>query len=292
MKTHQATTAVQCDCELGEGPQWHARSRRLYWCDILSGRLHWLAPASGETGHHDFGHMISLAVPMAGGGMLVVGEDRLERFDPDSGHRETLMSFEADTPFTRSNDGRVDRHGSLWLSSMGKAAEPGAGRLYRLHRGELVTLRSGLSIPNALCFSPQGDLAHFTDTAEGILYRWALDDQGWPLGEPEPWVDTTDWDGNPDGAVIDAEGAMWLALWGAGRVVRLDTRGRLVEAISLPTSKPSCPAFGGERLDRIYITTAHEGMTAAQCQQEPAAGDLFVAAIATPGLAERPLELT
>ncbi|WP_136248183.1 SMP-30/gluconolactonase/LRE family protein [Halomonas borealis] len=287
----KARRAVASGCELGEGPQWHAASNRLVWCDILAERLHWLASASGETGRIALDHMASLAAPLADGGMLVVGEDRLSRLDLDGGARERLMGFEADNAVTRSNDARVDRHGSLWLSSMGKAAESGAGSLYRLHRGELVCLRRGLTIPNALCFSPQGEHAHFADTARGIVYRWVLDAEGWPVGEPEPWVDFSRREGNPDGAVIDAEGAMWLALWGAGKVVRLDREGREIGAVSLPTSQPSCPAFGGEGLASLYVTTAREGMSAEQRAREPEAGDLFVADLSVAGLAEPTLRL-
>ncbi|MFG6138247.1 SMP-30/gluconolactonase/LRE family protein [Halomonas sp. B23F22_10] len=287
-----ARMAAASGCELGEGPQWHAASGRLVWCDILGRRLHWLEVASGETGVIDLDHMASLAAPLDDGGMLVVGEDRLSRQDPASGAIERLMGFEADNAATRSNDARVDRHGSLWLSSMGRGAEDGAGSLYRLHRGELSRLRSGLTIPNAICFSPQGEHAHFADTARGIVYRWALDAEGWPVGEPEPWGDVTRREGNPDGAVIDAEGAMWLALWGAGRVVRLDREGREIGAISVPVSQPSCPAFGGPGLASLYITTAREGMSAEQRAREPGAGDLFVADLAVPGLAEPTLRLS
>lgn len=283
---HDAKRAVACGCELGEGPQWHAASGRLYWCDILSGHLHWLAPDSGESGHFDFGCCISLAVPLEDGDLLVVGEHTLERFDPTNGKREPLMPFEADNPLTRSNDGRVDRHGSLWLSSMGKNAEGGAGSLYRLHRGELVKLRDGITIPNALCFSPEGDRAYFADTARSIVFTWALDSQGWPLGEPVPWFDSSEREGNPDGAVIDSEGAMWLALWGAGKILRLSPDARLIDEIRLPASQPSCPAFGGADLDRLFITTAREGMSDAQRRCEPMAGDLFVVTLAVPGLAE------
>ncbi|MBB3142159.1 SMP-30/gluconolactonase/LRE family protein [Halomonas organivorans] len=286
-----ARVAVASGCELGEGPQWYAALGRLVWCDILGKRLHWLEAASGETGVIALDHMASLAAPLDDGGMLVVGEDRLCWLDLATGEIARLMGFEADNAVTRSNDARVDRHGSLWLSSMGKGAEDGAGSLYRLHRGELSRLRSGLTIPNAICFSPRGEHAHFADTARGIVYRWALDAEGWPVGEPEPWVDFAGREGNPDGAVIDAEGAMWLALWGAGKVVRLDREGREIDAVTLPATQPSCPAFGGEGLTSLYITTAREGMSAEQRDRESGAGDLFVADLSVPGLAEPTLRL-
>ncbi|HSP31452.1 MAG TPA: SMP-30/gluconolactonase/LRE family protein, partial [Halomonas sp.] len=186
--TWQAELAVDCRCMLGEGPQWDAHNQRLYWCNILEKQLHWLSPASGESGQYQLDHMVSLAAPLEGGGLLLVGEDRLSRFDPTNGNIETFCDFEADNPVTRSNDARVDRHGSLWLSSMGKAAEKGAGSLYRLHRGKLSQLRSGLTIPNAICFSEDGEFAWFADTATGVVMRWALDKEGWPQGEPQPWA--------------------------------------------------------------------------------------------------------
>lgn len=291
MTSREAQRVVACGCELGEGPVWDAVNERLYWCDILEGQLHWLSPGDAETGQVDFGCCISLAVPLSDGGLLVVGEHTLERFDPRSGSRESIMGFEADNPITRSNDGRLDRHGSLWLSSMGKAAEPAAGSLYRLHRGELVKLHSGITIPNAICFSPQGERAYFADTARGIVFEWALDSEGWPNGEPEPWLDYSAHTGNPDGAVIDREGAMWLSLWGAGKVIRLAPDASQIDEVRLPTAQPSCPAFGGRDLDRLYITTAREGMSARQREEEPMAGDLFMAELAVAGLADTPLRL-
>ncbi|WP_447045618.1 SMP-30/gluconolactonase/LRE family protein [Vreelandella sp. H-I2] len=287
----QAELAVDCRCTLGEGPQWDADNKRLYWCDILEQRLHWLSPVSGDSGHYQLDHMVSLAAPLDGGGLLLVGEDRLSRFDPSNGSTETFCDFEADNPITRSNDARVDRHGSLWLSTMGKAAEKNAGSLYRLHRGRLTRLRSNLTIPNAICFSADGKFAWFTDTVTGVVMRWSLDSEGWPQGEPQPWADFSSTTGNPDGAVVDSEGCLWLALWGAGRVVRLDNNGQVIGRVELPVSQPSCSAFASQDLKTLYITTAQEGFSAEQLAQEPTAGSLYVVETGVKGLADPLLRL-
>lgn len=291
ISTWQAELAVDCRCTLGEGPQWDANNQRLYWCDILEKQLHWLSPTTGESGHFQFDHQVSLAAPLEEGGLLLVGEDRLSRFDPGSGKVEKLCDFEADNPVTRSNDARIDRHGSLWLSSMGKSAERNAGSLYRLHRGELSRLRSGLTIPNAICFAENGEFAWFTDTVTGVVMRWALDSDGWPQGEPQPWADFFSSQGNPDGAVMDSEGCLWLALWGAGQVVRLDHDGEIIGRVELPVSQPSCPAFAGPDLKTLYITTAQEGFSPEQLAQEPTAGSLYIVETGIKGLAELPLRL-
>ncbi|WP_447957670.1 SMP-30/gluconolactonase/LRE family protein [Vreelandella sp. EE7] len=286
-----ARLAVDCRCELGEGPQWQAASGRLYWCDILGHTLHWLEP---ETAIHEsvaLERMVSCAAPTEDARLLLVGENRLTLFDPASRTQTPFCDFEADNPVTRSNDARVDRHGSLWLSTMGKNAEPGAGSLYRLHRGKLHTLRTDLTIPNAICFSPEGDTAYFADTPTGVVVRWALDEQGFPIGAPVPFADFSQLDGNPDGAVIDEEGLMWLALWGAGKVVRLDKRGQIVAHITLPVDQPSCPAFGGAALKTLYITTAREGLSDAELAATPKAGSLFEGKPDIAGLGEPPIQL-
>ncbi|WP_339935725.1 SMP-30/gluconolactonase/LRE family protein [Vreelandella glaciei] len=291
VSTWQAELAVDCRCTLGEGPQWDAKHQCLYWCDILEKQLHWLSPATGESGYYQLDHRVSLATPLEEDGLLLVGEDRLSRFDPTSGSVEKFCDFEADNPITRSNDARVDRHGSLWLSSMGKSAEQGAGSLYRLHRGKLTQLRSGLTIPNAICFSADGQFAWFTDTVTGIVMRWTLDNDGWPTGEPQPWADFSSTLGNPDGAVVDSEGCLWLALWGAGQVVRLNNDGKVIGRVELPVSQPTCSAFSGPGIKTLYITTAQEGFSAEQLAQEPTAGSLYVVELDIAGLAEPPLRL-
>lgn len=289
--TWRAELTVDSRCELGEGPQWHARDQRLYWCDILGKRLYWLSPTTEKHGHYTLDQKVSLAAPLDDGDLLLVGEHALNRFSPETGHIEKLYDFEADNPVTRSNDARVDRHGSLWLSSMGKQAEPESGSLYRLHCGELRKLRTHLTIPNALCFSADGKAAYFTDTPTGQVMRWALDEQGWPVDEPKRFADFSEHKGNPDGAVMDSEGCMWLALWGAGEVVRLNTVGQIIGRVLLPVDQPSCPVFAGPDLETLYITTAQEGLSAAQLAQTPTAGSLFAVRTGIKGLAEPPLRL-
>ncbi|CAN0598289.1 unnamed protein product, partial [Ectocarpus sp. 12 AP-2014] len=137
-----------------------------------------------------------------------------------------------------------------------------------------------------------GEFAWFTDTATGIVMRWALDSDGWPQDEPIPWADFSNALGSPDGAVVDSEGCLWLALWGAGQVVRLNQDGQIIGRVELPVSQPSCSAFAGPGLKTLYITTAQEGFSAEQLTQEPTAGSLYVVETGIKGLAEPLLRLS
>ncbi|MGS2744357.1 SMP-30/gluconolactonase/LRE family protein [Halomonas sp. LS-001] len=273
-----AQLLVDSQCQLGEGAGWDAGRQRLYWLDINSCCLHDCQPDGSGHVILPLPRQTSYAAPTDEGDYLLVAANQLSRLDPKSGKLSDFMAFEADNPVTRSNDARVDMHGSLWLSSMGLNAEPAAGSLYRLHHGRLSGLRNGLTIPNALCFSPDGRYAYFTDTPTGWIMRWALDDEGFPqrlsTGEfidPVPWSEQSQHGGLPDGAVVDDEGCLWVALWGAGRVVRLSPDGDEIAHVRLPARHVSCPLLGGPERKTLYITTAREGLT----DPEPFDGGLF-----------------
>lgn len=247
-------------CTLGEGPLWHPGRGTLLWFDILG---HTLFEHDGEA---ERSWPLDRAASAAGwvddDRLLIATERDLSLFDLSTGQQESLVPLEADTPATRSNDGRADPMGGFWIGTMGYQAEPGAGAIYRYFRGELRCLYPGISIPNATCFSPDGGSAFFTDLPTGVIQRIALDAEGWPKGTPEPWLDLSAEGLNPDGAVIDAEGNLWSAQWGAGRVACYDPAGTFLRALDLPTPQTTCPAFGGPDLTRLYVTSAAEGRPA------------------------------
>ena len=180
-----------------------------------------------------------------------------------------MAGLEADNRITRSNDGRADPQGGFWIGTMGKRAEAEAGAIYRFYRGELRRLFDKITISNAICFAPSGDVAYFADTARHLVWRVMLDGQGWPKGEPEVFLDHRTSGVNPDGAVVDAEGGVLCAEWGAWRVARYDPKGNLVEEFPVPVEQPSCPALAGQTL---YVTTARQGLPAGYQDTQAQAG--------------------
>lgn len=213
---------------------------------------------------------------------VIATETRLAVFDLDSGVQRTLCALEADNAATRSNDGRADPQGGFWIGTMGKRAEKGAGAIWRWHKGELRKLYAQITIPNAICFTPDACSACFTDTVTRKIMRVALDAEGWPSGTPDCWLDLSREGLNPDGAVFDAAGNFWVAQWGAGRVAAYTPDGQFAQAIDFGAPHTSCPAFGGSDLRSLYCTTAREG------RQNPHAldGATFVAAAPVQGLPE------
>ena len=260
-------------CELGEGALWHPERRQLYWFDIPAGRLHTREDGAPRT--YEIGEMASAAGWVDAGTLLVATETALRRLDLASGALSHVADLEADDDATRSNDGRADPWGGFWIGTMGKGGETGAGALYRYHRGALRRLRADLSIPNAICFAPDGACAYWTDTPTHLVMRQPLHpDTGWPAGEAEVAIDLSGTPRRPDGALTDAEGNLWIAEWGNGRVTRNAPDGTLLNAYEVAGAHTTCPALGGPELSTLYVTTARQGLPDER-RADPAQGCVF-----------------
>jgi sugar lactone lactonase YvrE len=168
------TTTLSAErCHLGEGPTYDATNGTAWWFDILERRLFEADIASGRVKMHVLAKMASALARIDAKRQLVVTEDGLYIRDLADGRMELFAPLEADNPATRSNDARVHPSGTLWLGTMGRKAEPRAGAIYALHRGQISRLYSDVTIPNAICFSPDGSAGYFGDTATNILSRAA-----------------------------------------------------------------------------------------------------------------------
>ncbi len=257
-------------CLLGEGPLWHPGRGQLFWFDILGKRL--FARSGPRRFEWRFDRHASAAGWVDDETLLIATERNLIRFDIATGSEDVVAPLEAETPLTRSNDGRADPYGGFWIGTMGKQAEPRAGAIYRYYRGEVRCLFDKITVSNAICFTPDGDHAYFADTAQRLVWRVALDGEGWPKGDPEVFLNHRETGLNTDGAIVDAEGGFVCAEWGAWRVARYSPTGGLIEEFALPVEQPSCPALDGGTL---YVTSARQGLPGSEMADQPEAGMTF-----------------
>ncbi|CAG1011561.1 MAG: SMP-30/gluconolactonase/LRE family protein [Rhizobiaceae bacterium] len=279
-----ATIFSDISCHLGEGPTYDAFEGTLYWLDIIGRRLlRQSGPGEAPT-VEDLPEMASAIAAVDGERQLLVTETGLHLRDRRTGRLTSHLAIEADDPSTRSNDSRTHPSGAFWIGTMGKKAERKAGSIYWYRAGELRKLYPGITIPNSICFSPGGDAAYYTDTAEGILWRVDCDPAtGLPRGEPRIFVDRRGLRGGIDGTVTDVDGVLWNAVWGIGRLDAYAPDGRLLRSIDLPAKQTTCPAFLGAAADRIVVTSAREGLDAGGLAADPQAGKTFLIDIAVTG---------
>ena len=276
--------------KLGEGPLWHPGRQELFWIDILNEVLY--CRHGEEIRHWQFDQPISATAWIDQDSLLIASASALLKFDIANGLTEVVAPLEADNPLTRSNDGRADAQGGFWIGTMARDHAARAGAIYRYYRGELRKLYTEITVPNAMCFSPDGDFAYFADSMRQKIMRQRLDPaDGWPSGDPEVFVDLTGRKYGPDGAVVDAAGNLWNACWGGYAVACYSPEGDLKQTLSLPTSLITCPAFGGPDLSTLFVSTAWVDLDEEKRRQQPLAGQTFCFENAGRGQAENPVVL-
>ncbi|MFZ2100569.1 MAG: SMP-30/gluconolactonase/LRE family protein [Oricola sp.] len=263
------------ECKLGEGPTFDPARETLFWFDILGCKRHALHMPTGSETVLDLPEMASAMAVIDAGRDMILTETGLHVLDNATGKLTPHVEIEADNPVTRSNDARVHPSGAFWIGTMGREAEQGAGAWYRYFRGEVEKLYDRVTIPNACCFSPEGRSAWFVDSRSRKWMRVAVDpSNGAPCGEPELFYDFGAEKGGPDGAVCDAEGNLWIARYGGGRLDCFSPAATCILSIDLPASQTTCPAFAGDGL--IAVTSAWQTMDAEARAADPDAGKTFL----------------
>jgi sugar lactone lactonase YvrE len=278
--------------QLGEGPFWHPDLRRLFWFDILGQKL-FAADAHGRvTDAYSFDAPVSAAGIIDRDTLAVASAGAMLRLDLRTKATTVLAPLEADKPGNRPNDGRVNLAGGLWIGTMSRQGgkEKGLGAVYQFRSGRVEMLFDNITIPNSACFAPDGRTAYFADSDTKTIRKCRIDPStGRPLSE---WTDFASIEvGVPDGSVVDSAGYVWNAQFNGSKVVRYAPDGSIDRIVELPVSKVTCPAFGGDDLKTLFITTARENMTAEELAREPHAGSVFSIRVDVPGQPEPLLKL-
>ncbi|KKX28381.1 SMP-30/gluconolactonase/LRE family protein [Rhizobium sp. LC145] len=274
-------------CNLGEGPSFDPDTDTLWWFDILGKTLHELDIASGEKRAHALPFMGSVLARIDSSRQLIASDEGLFIRDRATGALSPYVQLEIDKPGNRSNDGRTHPSGSLWIGTMSKRSETGAGAIYHVAGGVVTKLVENISIPNSICFSPDGSIGYYVDTRVNRLMSVPLNPAtGLPVGEATLLVDTSGEPGGMDGSVCDLDGHIWNARWGAGAVDEYDTSGRRLARHLLPAKNTSCPVFVLEGAGRLAVTSAWEGLDEAGRAADPLAGALFELDIPIRGAAD------
>ncbi|MCW2390283.1 sugar lactone lactonase YvrE [Sphingobium sp. B11D3B] len=246
--------------ELGEGTLWSARDNALYWTDILAPALNRLSLADGTVDRWAMPERLGWVVERDQGGFIAGFASGFARLSLDPLTIEPIGNPEPHLPDNRMNDGKADAGGTIWCGTMHSRIEGESGTLYRFTPdGRWTPMDSGYTVTNGPAFSTCGRWLYHTDTMRGLIYRFARTPDG-GIADREIFVRFGEGDGGPDGMTVDAEDGLWVAHWGAGRVSRFRPDGTLDHSISLPASQITNVAFAGEKLDRLFVTSAATGL--------------------------------
>lgn len=264
--------ALDSEDMLGESPVWREQTQELLRVDIARGHVHAWHPQTGHVTTRSVDGEAGAVIPSRSGA-LVVAVDRQLRAIGEDGTVRTLASAEADRPENRFNDCRSDPQGRVWAGTMSKTRTPGTAGLYRLApEGELELVIAGTTLSNGMGWSPDGTVMYFIDSTTQRIDVLDFDGSDGSISNRRPFAQIASHDGMPDGLTVDAEGGVWVCLFGGGAIRRYGADGTLEAHVPLPVPHATCPAFGGEDLCTLFVTTTRHKLSEQQLAQYPIAG--------------------
>ena len=282
--------AAASDDVLGESPLWCDQTECLLWIDIDRALLHRVHFASGRRDRFGFAarSLGSLALRPGAGQVVLALEASLYTFDLGAGRLEKLADVEPATSNTRLNDGRCDASGHLWVGTMDNGLAAPIGSFYRAGPdGSVIRQFGDVIVSNTVAISPDQRTLYFSDTRRFVTWAFDRHATDGTLSNRRIFVDHRARRERPDGACVDQEGALWVALFGGGRVDRYTPDGQLSQRIALPVTNPTCVCLGGPGHRTLFITTARKFLSAETLSAEPLAGSVLSIEVDVPGLPEK-----
>ena len=282
--------ALNWNASLGESPRWHPKEKMLYWVDIDRSMLHRFDPATGHNQTMRLDHPAGCFAFTGDGGFLLAMKDGFSILDRWEGTlRPHGDQIFSGRPHLRFNDGRTDPAGRFWAGSVDMEKRDHDAALYCLEAdGSIRLIQNAMLTCNGAAFDAAGRRFFHADTPSHAIRSYDADPATGTLSNERILHQLPLGRGRPDGGSVDAEGHYWSALFDGGRVVRLSPDGKIVDTVALPVTRPTMIAFGGEDLRTAYVTTARKGLSDDQVAKEPLAGSIFSFRVKTPGLPETP----
>jgi len=280
----------------GEGPCWSKEWNGLAWVDMLAGDVMTFTPDDQPRRQH-VDAVAACARPRRSGGQIIAVERGVVLTDPTGAVEREIPMWE--DPEIRMNEGGVAPDGSFYVGSMAYEQTEGAATLYRVAPDlSWQPVLENVSISNGIAWSPDGTLAYYNDTPthEVSVFDWSpeaglqnrrtfvapvLDDHAAAAAtDPEESYEPGRVSVSPDGLTVDSEGAVWVALYGAGQVHRYLPDGALDTVVAVGATQTTACTLGGEDLRTLYITTSREDLPD---DVQPTAGSLYSVRVSVPG---------
>jgi len=276
-KNMTAKLVLDAKARLGEGAIWHPTENKFYWLDIEAAELHIYDPATKKDIHFPTGEKAGTIVPIQGGGVLLAMQNSIRRMDTNTGEL-TLVTKPLNDSLVRFNDGKADPAGRFWVGTMAHDLKEGAAALYRMDKDKSFhRVVDNVTVSNGLVWSADKKTMYYVDSPTYTVQAFDYDDQTGEITNGRVVIRIpAAVGGTPDGMAIDAEGKLWIAIWGGAAVVRCDpATGAVLQRVEVPALNVTSVAFGGKNLETLYITTVREWQTPEQLGKYPLSGGIF-----------------
>jgi sugar lactone lactonase YvrE len=258
--------SIETFCEgldFGEGPRWH--EGRLWLSDFYARHV----LSFGTTGERrvelELDDQPSGLGWLPSGDLLVVAmtSRQVRRVTPDG-----TLHLHADLSSVASghaNDMVVDGHGNAYVGNFGFDLDAGerprpADLALVRPDGSVAVAAEGLRFPNGSVITPDGRTLIVGESMAARYSAFTIDPDG-GLSDQRVWAEVPGM--GPDGCVLDAEGAVWMADAYGGGCIRVSEGGEILDTIEASQPVFACTLGGPERRSLFLVTSPGFGEKAA-----------------------------
>lgn len=269
----------------GKSPLWMSALNCLYWVDIMRRELHTYHRDSGIDEVRVLPGVVTALAATRSGQLIAAADRGFARLYPGRAALEQATGVHSGD---RMNVGACDPAGRFVAGTLTYDHEPERSGLYMLDGFRARRLVDGLTTSNGIAWSPDGATMYLVDSDERAIWAYDYDVDRGRAGAGRPWVVCSDSEGGPQGIAMDGAGRLWVAMQWTGRIHCYTPTGDLETVLWAPTRRITDLAFGGRRLDEMYVTSACFGYDETGLVTDPYAGALFRFHPGTVGLPAAP----
>lgn len=261
----------------GEGPVWDPVDAALVRVDNDRGLVHWLDVQTGDQTSLHVGGKLGFVVPATTGECVASVGSSLVAIRRSGERRPFAIGLQEAHGDTFSlNDGKVDSRGRLFAGTINPQLKGGGGGLYRFDAdGTSTRVLSDVSISNGLDWDDARGVMYWIDSQAQRIDQFDYDLDTGELSGRRVFADIDVEDGLPDGMTVDAEGGVWVVLFGTGTVRRYDPDGTVSTDVRMPSSCVTSIAFGGPDLSTAYVTSSSAWLPEEEKRTTTVGGSVF-----------------
>ena len=264
---------------LGEGPHYEANFNRLIWVDIEGCKIHRYHCESGKMESISSPQKPGVIIPRDDGKYICGMQDGIYIVDFEKAEFKLLTYLEQDIELHRCNDGKCDSYGRFWVGTYPMHGGLFTGALYSLQfdTGVPQSHLQQIGCSNGIAWSADNRTMYYIDSPTKRVDAFDYQIETGAISNRRAVIEIPQGMGVPDGMTIDSDDHLWIAHWGGWCVSHWNPKtGKMLGKIELPVSQVTSVCFAGERMNKLFITSAKVGLDEKQLQQEPLAGSLFV----------------
>tara|TARA_R110002050_G_scaffold85490_9_gene182441 strand:+ start:261 stop:1265 length:1005 start_codon:yes stop_codon:yes gene_type:complete len=269
--------AYQTKAELGEGAIWNYKTKELYWIDIEGKSLNIYNPKTNLNKVLETPSRIGTVVPKNSKEALIALEDGIHTIDLETGTTSIFLNMKDALKGRRLNDGKCDPSGRFWVGSMHFSQTKGEAKLFCItNEPNIETKIDSVTISNGIVWTADKKTMYYIDTPTSQIKAYDFNNETGEIFNGRVAVEIPENLGFPDGMTIDEEDMVWVGMWNGNAVIRFNPKtGKVLQRIQVPAHNITSCAFGGDKLETLYITSARLDMTEEELKQYPLAGSVF-----------------